>query len=281
MSQDWGARLLPAGRSVFCRLARTQHPPDAGCWRCAPKQLARTLSLDGKGHYFDCRFGIHNYWFPIRVRRVTVGIAYLQALASDPPRQSGSDGPTGASKVLNRIEFDRAGRLLRLIIQHVETLGLAELRTAELADARQAVTALEKELARLHEQLKRIIPAAAQPPPVFGPERHTPQVVQRLLERLHQDYRKPITLQECARKLRLNAAYLSALFSRTVGLPFKAYLTELRLQKARELLGDLDRNVCDVAAVVGYASENRFRLAFRKATGLSPRAWRETFRAAS
>ena len=28
---------------------------------------------------------------------------------------------------------------------------------------------------------------------------------------------------------------------------------------------------------VGYASENRFRSAFKKLCGLSPRSWRETF----
>ena len=32
----------------------------------------------------------------------------------------------------------------------------------------------------------------------------------------------------------------------------------------------------EVAIAVGYGSENRFRIAFKKATGLSPKLWRET-----
>jgi len=45
----------------------------------------------------------------------------------------------------------------------------------------------------------------------------------------------------------MNAAYLSDLFSRAVGVPFKAYLTELRLTKARELLGDPAQTAAEVA----------------------------------
>ena len=74
----------------------------------------------------------------------------------------------------------------------------------------------------------------------------------------------------------MNAAYLSSLFSRKVGIAFKSYLTELRLEKARALLLRPGQTVTAVAEAVGYSSENRFRLTFKKRTGLSPRVWRET-----
>ena len=97
-----------------------------------------------------------------------------------------------------------------------------------------------------------------------------------MIERIELDYGKPITLQHYARELGMNAAYVSALFSRAMGVPFKTYLTRLRLRKAKELLGDPAKTVSEVAYAVGYASENRFRLAFKKAIGLCPRLWRET-----
>ena len=50
------------------------------------------------------------------------------------------------------------------------------------------------------------------------------------------------------------------------------------MEKAQELLGNPARGISDVACAVGYASENRFRIAFKKATGLAPRIWRETLR---
>lgn len=186
----------------------------------------------------------------------------------------GFDRP--ATRVLTRAQFQRAGRLLRLIVQHVQALGLADLRKAELTSAGRAVIALEKEQARLHETLQRHLPASTQVARRAGPESHAEQAVQSVLKLIAQDYALPLTLCRCAGTLGMNAAYLSDLFSRAVGVPFKTHLTGVRLERAREFLGDRKNNVSDVAAAVGYASANRFRIAFKKATGLSPKVWRET-----
>ena len=119
-------------------------------------------------------------------------------------------------------------------------------------------------------------PSAPPLPRHSGAESHPEQIVHRLLERLELDYGKPVTLRSYAGEMGMNTAYLSALFSRAVGIPFKTYLTDLRLEKAKVLLGDPNKAVSEVAAAVGYASENRFRSAFKKITGLSPKFWRET-----
>lgn len=129
---------------------------------------------------------------------------------------------------------------------------------------------------RLHEALERHLPVTSETSRRSGPQSHPEQLVQRLLGCIEQNYGKPITLQNCACKLGMNATYASALFSRAVGVPFKTRLTELRMEKAKTLLGDPAKTASDVAYAVGYASENRFRLAFKKATGLSPKLWRET-----
>jgi len=221
--------------------------------------------------------GVRNYWLPIRVRGVVVGITYLQSPGDTRLRPAALLRSLGAGiNSLNRSEFHRASRLLHLIVQHVQSLDLSDLRKADLTKAGHAVLALEKEQARLHEALQRHLPDSPQIARRFGPETHTEQAVQRLLECISQNYAQSVTLQGCAAKLEMNATYLSALFSRAIGKPFKTSLTEHRLQKARELLNDAANTVSEVACAVGYASENRFRIAFKKATGLSPKLWRET-----
>jgi AraC-like DNA-binding protein len=263
----------------------TGSPLLPACRTCGPRQLARALSADGDGHRFTCRLGVRNYWIPIRVRAETLGIAYLQALENSAARRLGRKRSARAAharlrradaRVLSRLEFARAGRFLRHIVQHVQSATLADLRKADLTSAARAVLALEKEQARLHLALKPHLPPAPQAPRRSGPESHAQQIVHRLLERLEFDCGKPITLQHYARELGMNAAYVSNLFSRVVGVPFKAYLTDLRLEKAREQLGDPTKTASEVAYAVGYSSENRFRIAFRKATGLCPRLRRET-----
>jgi AraC-like DNA-binding protein len=199
----------------------------------------------------------------------TIGFPYGLLL----PRK----GPAGRhrSPNLNHLNFDRAARFLRHIVEHVQTASVSELRKADLSSAGRALIALEREQARLHETLKRYLPAS----PVAArrcPESHAEQVVHAVLQRIELDYAHPFTLQRLARDLGMNGAYLSTLFSRTVGIPFKTYLTELRLQKAKDLLADITKTAADVAFATGYSSQERFRSAFKKATGLSPKAWRET-----
>lgn len=277
---EWNARDLPTDGPVCRRLAGRSAKTRAYCTTCGLKQLARTLGSKGGGHRFVCRIGVRNHWFPVQVLGVTVGIAYLQArdqADGNSPARRGSD--RAGTIRLNRWQFERASRLLQLIVRHVQTLELAELRGVDLTKAKHAVTSLEREQARLHKELGRTISLPVNMALVANAETRLEQVVGRLRQCVHQNYCQPITLRRCALKLAMNAAYLSALFSRAVGMPFKTYLTEVRMVKARELLGDPARSISEIAGAVGYTSANRFRSAFKKVTGLSPRAWRETFRA--
>jgi AraC-like DNA-binding protein len=280
------ARAVPTDYSVCRQLSG----PSLSqlCGACAPKQLARTLSTDGHGHHFTCPCGLRNYWIPIRVRGETLGIAYLQAVhhatasppGRKPPRAVHARFRQAGLKVLGPQEFRRASGLLRHIVQHVQTASLAELRKADLLNAECALTALQKERAQFQEALRQPLPHTLQSPRPGAAAPHAEQVVHRLLACVEKDYAKPITLQQWADKLGMNAAYLSALFSQAVGTPFRSYLAVFRLTKAKELLMDLAKTVSEVAFAVGYASENRFRLAFKQATGLSPKSWRETMQSA-
>jgi len=272
---EWESRVLPAGCPVCCRIDGS--PLLADCRNCGTRQLVSALKADGEGHRFTCRLGVRNHWLAIRIRGATVGVAYLQALDGNHGRPSARKNHDRIRiKVLDHVKFARAARLLQFIIRHVQASSLAELSEAELASAGHVVLALEKEQARLHEVLKLHLPFSPSTLHRPEPRSHSEQLVQQLLARMESDYWKPITLQQCAGKLKTNAAYLSNLFSSTVGKPFKTCLTELRIAKAKVLLGDPAKSVSDVAAAVGYASGNRFRIAFKKATGLSPKLWRET-----
>jgi AraC-like DNA-binding protein len=257
------AQVSPTNCSACCRRHGAQRRPECGA--CGAQHLSATLAAK-RGHRFTCRRGIHNYWLPLRVHDELLGIAYLQA-AFYSGRQ--------ADLVLSRRKFTQAARLMRQFIEQVQTASVSDLREADLTRAGRAVIALEREQARLHQALKRYLPAPAAAAR-RSPESHAEQVVHALLQQIQFDYAKPLTLQRLARDLGMNSAYLSTLFARTVGIPFKTYLTELRLQKAKDLLADFTKSNSDVAFATGYSSQERFRSAFKKATGLSPKAWRET-----
>jgi AraC-like DNA-binding protein len=280
---QWNTRILPTACSACCRSRGSPGQPD--CRSCGPRQLARALGTKGGGHPFTCRHGVRNFWLPIRLRHETLGLAYLQALDySVHERPAGKCSARGArrrrgcedARVMSRLKFAQAARFLRLIVQHSQAASLADLQQEDLANVQQVLRVFENVQKRLRKRLNGLMPAIREAPPVAQPKTRLERIVHAVLDRIQLDYAQPLTLAKCADDLQVNAAYLSHLFSSAVGLSFKTCLTEVRVEKARELLGDPAKNISEVARAVGYASANRFRIVFKNVAGLSPRLWRET-----
>ena len=83
----------------------------------------------------------------------------------------------------------------------------------------------------------------------------------------------PPTVETLARKVGTNRLKLNQGFHQVYGTtPFK-YLRDCRLNQARRLLMTTDMSVERVAAAVGYSSRNHFAKAFRRQTGLNPKAF--------
>jgi len=83
-----------------------------------------------------------------------------------------------------------------------------------------------------------------------------------------------ISLDSISTILNLNASYFSTLFKRTFQVNFLDYLTELRMDAAKELLLDPLRSTAEVANMVGYESANYFTRAFKKKVGMTPTDYR-------
>ena len=275
----------PGACAVCCELTAAR---DAGCQEeclaCDQHHFDFTFD-DGKGHHFVCRLGVSNYCLPIRICGEIVGIAYLQAMDDDGGHSQAPDcGMTGSAApfaCLDRHGFAMASHFLRILIRSAETAGLAEIRERELADSRQAVAALEHAQSHLYELIERPLPPFALHPSHPQENAHADPLPARLLTYLATNFAQPVTLHQCAEEFGMNASYLSDVFSRAFGVSFKACLTELRVEKAKEFLSDPALSVAEVAFTVGYASENRFRSVFKQATGLPPRAWRRAMLAAA
>ena len=171
--REWDARTLPTACSVCCRLSGSPLLPD--CRTCGPRQLALALSAPGNGHHFTCRLGVRNYWFPIQLRGETLGLAYLQALGHSthkrPARKRSVRGVRSRpgredARVMSRLKFARAARLLRLIVQHSETSSLADLQQAELGNVQRVLRVFENVQKRLRKKLNGLMPAFRETPPV-------------------------------------------------------------------------------------------------------------------
>ena len=83
-----------------------------------------------------------------------------------------------------------------------------------------------------------------------------------------------INLKEVADEVHLTPTHFSTLFSKEVGVTFIKYLTDLRINKAKELLNTTRFKSGTIAEKVGYNDAQYFSSVFKKNTGHSPRDYR-------
>ncbi|HEX6972529.1 MAG TPA: AraC family transcriptional regulator, partial [Limnochordia bacterium] len=83
-----------------------------------------------------------------------------------------------------------------------------------------------------------------------------------------------LRLRDVAREAHLHPAYLSYHFHRVTGTTIWEYLTELRIQKAKELLLTTGQTLAEIAAQVGYPGPYYLSRAFKRLVGISPQGFR-------
>jgi AraC family transcriptional regulator len=97
------------------------------------------------------------------------------------------------------------------------------------------------------------------------------RVVKDVLDR---DYARRWTLSAMAEQVGLAPTYLAGLFAAEVGQPPHRYLTERRIERAKQLLTTSDLTITAIAIDLGFGSSQHFARAFRQAIGRSPTGYR-------
>nr|WP_234327263.1 AraC family transcriptional regulator [Streptomyces sp. NRRL WC-3742] len=95
---------------------------------------------------------------------------------------------------------------------------------------------------------------------------------------MHEDPAHRWTVAELATRVGRSRVTFAARFTGVVGEPPLTYLTGWRMALAADLLRDADATVAAVAHEVGYEDAFAFRVAFKRARGLSPTDWRRQLR---
>jgi|SRR5665213_215601 len=83
------------------------------------------------------------------------------------------------------------------------------------------------------------------------------------------------SLSELAEQLHCSERHFSRLFRTEFKISLRSRQTELRLQRARQLLTDSNAKVINVAFDSGYRHLGLFNAMFKKRFGLTPSAWRQ------
>ena len=94
------------------------------------------------------------------------------------------------------------------------------------------------------------------------------------LHYLENNYFQKLDVQTIAKKFGVSRAYFSTLFYKRTGETPHAYLTKIRIEKAKAYLANSKYSVEEIAYSVGFASLQRFSESFKSRVGVPPSQYR-------
>jgi two-component system, response regulator YesN len=92
---------------------------------------------------------------------------------------------------------------------------------------------------------------------------------------IERHYANPdLSLNDVAAQVNLSPSHFSVVFSHETGETFTEYLTNIRIEKAKELLRTTPLKSFEISFQIGYNDPHYFSYVFKKHTSLSPRKFR-------
>lgn len=109
------------------------------------------------------------------------------------------------------------------------------------------------------------------------PKEQEERVITGITRYLQEHLAEEVSLSVLAEEFHLNPQYISQLFKNEIGVGFLAYLTNIRMEKAKKLLLSTSFSVAEIAEQAGYGDYRVFTKVFKKTEGITPSQYRREF----
>lgn len=96
----------------------------------------------------------------------------------------------------------------------------------------------------------------------------------RVIDYIEANFSDDVSLARLSKVAGLSLAHFGNAFKESLGKPPHHYLTERRIEHAKELLLGSQRPITDIALEVGFTTHSHFTVNFRKITGTTPSRFR-------
>lgn len=107
---------------------------------------------------------------------------------------------------------------------------------------------------------------------ILQKEEHNAVIMAKKYIQIH--YKESISLEDVAEYVRLTPTYFTKMFKEHTKKTFIDYVTEYRIEKAKELLLNTKLSLKEISYEIGYKDPNYFSRVFKKWTNVSPKQYR-------
>ena len=105
-------------------------------------------------------------------------------------------------------------------------------------------------------------------------EERSGDIIRTAKKYIEDHFDKDISLDDVSRVVNISPYYFSKVFKEESGLNFIEYLTNIRIDKAKELLLSTSKKSNEIGAMVGYKDPHYFSYLFKKTLGMTTTQYR-------
>jgi len=102
------------------------------------------------------------------------------------------------------------------------------------------------------------------------------ELVYNILNYVYKNY-STVTLDDIAKKYSYSSSHISRILYQDLGKKYNEIITEIRLNKAQELLTNTNLSIEDICQHLGYSNTGHLRYLFSKAFNISPSQYRKQY----
>ncbi|WP_373232959.1 helix-turn-helix domain-containing protein [Cohnella sp.] len=102
-------------------------------------------------------------------------------------------------------------------------------------------------------------------------------ISEQIIDIIHNEFEREITLEECASRLHYNVFYLSSVFKKETDMSFSDYLSQYRLTISKKWLVETNMSVKEIAERLSYNNSQNFIRFFKKQEDMTPGQYRAQY----
>ena len=251
--------------SAYCCFIKDKNKGQQYCYICKSKGIKKCMKYR-EGFDGMCILGVHDIVKPVFIKDELYGILYLSGIRC--------------------IEEEQRARML--IKKHCSLLGrsegemLDEYRKLTPADADKLIV-MDECLEELRQIIIYII-NTIKPLNEDGKEQGGGNgistsggkwLVNSVLPYLEEHYKSNISLEKLAGTFFINPQYLCRAFKSKIGVNYKQYIKQLKVEEAKIKLTTTSSPITDIALSSGFQDSNYFCRVFKNYTGITPSEYRK------
>lgn len=105
-------------------------------------------------------------------------------------------------------------------------------------------------------------------------KRKTKTKISAIVEFIDNNIHQDLTLSFVAEKTEISSYYLSKIFKKEMGQNFITYVTERKIERAKELLRNKEIPIINISFELGFTEPSYFTKVFKKVEGITPSHYR-------